>query len=286
MGIMRYNFRSEVLSLNVDVTITYPSGQLTFYEPEEPEKRVGPFRRAQNPYRQGMKFQTVYMLHGGGDDDTLMHRLTRLEHYAEQNCAMTVTAQVKDSFFMDTVSGFRYFTFMTEELPTVIRSLFASSDKREDNFVVGMAMGGNAALALAMKRPDLYAACVDLSGGIGCSIDTDNFIEEVRTIELERIRSAFGDPEKLRGGPYDLGYYARRNKEEGIAVPELFLGVGEQDFIRDVVRKDRDAFRALGYEFTYEEAPGCGHDWDFWDQYIKKAFYEWLPLKRKPLYFS
>lgn len=284
MGIMRYNFRSEVLSLNTDVTITYPSSQMTYYDPKEPSATIGPFKRAQNQYKAGMKFQTVYMLHGGGDDDTVMHRLTRLEHYANQNCVMTVTAQVKDSFFMDTISGYNYFTYITEELPAVIQALFASSVKREDNFVIGMAMGGNGALALAMKRPDLYSACVDLSGGIGCSIDTDYFIEEVRTMKMQRMKSTFGDPDKLRNGEYDLGYLARKNIAEGIEVPKLFLGVGEEDFIRDVVRKDRDALSDIGYEITYEEAPGYGHDWDFWDLYIKKALYQWLPLKRKPLY--
>lgn len=72
--------------------------------------------------------------------------------------------------------------------------------------------------------------------------------------------------------------YARRNKEEGIEVPQLFLAVGKEDFIRDVVRKDRDALLRLGYQITYEEPEGYAHDWDFWDVYLKKTFDEWLPI--------
>jgi len=280
MAIMRYNFLSEALSLCVDVTITYPISMFT-YSNDPAKKEMGPRNINKLLYKEGMKFQTVYILHGGSDDDTLPIRYTNLERYAERNCVMTVIAQVKDSFYMDTAYGYKYFTFITEELPTVIRSLFASSSAREDNFVIGFAMGGNGALALAMRRPDLYSAVVDLSGGIGCSIDTEYFFEQMKAIKLTRLHSTFGDLEKFRGSEYDLGYYAKKNMEEKVDMPKLFMAVGDNDFIRDVVRKDRDALRALGYDFHYEEAPGLGHDWDFWDKYFGKALDEWLPLKRR-----
>lgn len=281
MGIMRYNFRSEAIGMQVDVTITFPSRLYTYFQPDKEEVTAGPFKRAEKQYEKDMKLQTVYVLHGGGDDDTLIYRLTNLERYAEKNNVMTVNPQVKDSFFINTDYGIRYFDFITEELPVVIQSLFASSDKREDNFVIGMAMGGNAALAVAMKRPDLYAACVDLSGGIGCSIDTDNFIQQFEQLHhLPKFQGAFGDPEKLPGSEFDIGHYARKNIKEGVKVPELFLAVGYDDFIRDFVRKDRDALLKLGYHVFYEEAIGYAHDWDFWDLYVKKALNEWLPLSR------
>jgi S-formylglutathione hydrolase FrmB len=280
MGILRYNYKSEAIGMNTDITITYPSGQYTYYPPDPSEKGIGPFHRAAHQYEKDMKFQTVYVLHGGGDDDSLIHRYTRLEYYADKNNVMTVTAQVKDSFFIDTQYGINYYTYITEELPAVVQSLFASSPKREDNFVLGMAMGGNAALMLAMKRPDLYKACVDLSGGIGCSIDSEYFVSQFNEIRMKKMMSAFGDPDQLAGSAFDIGYYARENKKNKVEVPQLFIGVGEDDFIRDVVRKDRDALLKLGYPLHYEEAPGLGHEWDFWDLYVGKAFNEWLPLKR------
>lgn len=282
MAMMRYNFFSEVLSLCVDVTITYPARKFTYAENSKPELVI---REDKKPaLYDGIKFQTVYMLHGGGDDDSLLLRYTNLERYAEDNCVMTVTAQVKDSFFIDTAYGFRYYTFMTEELPRVVQCLFASSSAREDNFVIGMAMGGNAALMLAMKRPDLYHGVVDLSGGIGCSTDTEYFVDELETWkQIRRLPAAFGPAESWRNGPWDLGALAKKNFDENVPMPELFIAVGENDFIRDVVRKDRDALSAIGHRFHYEEAPGLAHEWAFWDQYIQKALNEWLPLRRGPV---
>lgn len=149
---------------------------------------------------------------------------------------------------------------------------------------MGLAMGGNGSLALGLKRPDLYQACVDLSGGIGCSVDTDAFIEQVRTLEMRRMQATFGDPDRLRDSEYDLGGYVKRHLAKGTALPEIFIAVGENDFIRDVVRRDRNALAKLGVSFHYEEAPGYTHDWNFWDPYLKKALDEWLPLRKMPIY--
>lgn len=283
MGMMRYNYMSEALNLCVDLTITYPSGKFTYVDSDAAKSDVPAQTEKRMLYTPGMKFQTVYLLHGGSDDDTTILRNTRLEHYAEQNCVMTVCPQAKDSFYADTLYGFQYFTFITQELPQVVQSLFASSPSREDNFVLGLAMGGNGALSLALRRPDLYAACVDLSGGIGCSVDTEYFIQELKTLKMRRLQSAFPAPEQIPGSAYDLGWYARRNIEEKREISKLFLAVGEDDFIRDVVRKDRDALLRLGYPLHYEEAPGQGHDWDFWNTYLEKALCQWLPLKRRPV---
>jgi putative tributyrin esterase len=62
-------------------------------------------------------------------------------------------------------------TFITEELPTVIQTLFTSSEKREDNFIMGYAKGSNVALVAAITRPDRYYVRMDISGGIGMTMD-------------------------------------------------------------------------------------------------------------------
>ena len=63
MGLLRYQFRSETLSLSVNVTVTYPSERLS------PEGREGDGGFGKLfPCRPGMKFQTVYLLHGGSDN--------------------------------------------------------------------------------------------------------------------------------------------------------------------------------------------------------------------------
>ena len=57
--------------------------------------------------------------------------------------------------------------------------MLPSSPKREDNFVMGYAMGGNVALGVSILRPELFSACLDISGGIGMTLDTDTLVEEL-----------------------------------------------------------------------------------------------------------
>lgn len=280
MGLLRFSYRSEILSLTTNVTVCYPTGSLTtnlgFRDPllDVHEKK---------PYEPGMKFQTVYLLHGGGEDDTGPYRFSRLEQYAERNMVMLVTPSVNDSLYANTKYGFKYFDYVTQELPLVIQTLFASAAGRENNFVVGHAMGGNGALALGLIRPDLYASVVDLSGGIGLTLDREAYKESLEW-NFPRVRDTLLGKDEFIGSEHDLLWFAKRNRDEGRPCPSFFIGVGSKDFIRDRVYNDYTVLKQLGYDVHYEEAENMGHDYDMWDVYLAKALDDWLPLKREPIY--
>ena len=115
MGILRYNYRSEVLGMHTDITITYPSGQYTCYTPEKEGNSI--FKRGNLRYKPDMKLPTVYILHGGGDDDSLLYRYTRLEYYAEQNQVMTVTASgTRQLFYRYGILEFHIIPFFQRRL--------------------------------------------------------------------------------------------------------------------------------------------------------------------------
>ncbi|MDG0808841.1 alpha/beta hydrolase-fold protein [Cohnella rhizosphaerae] len=186
---------------------------------------------------------------------------------------------------MNTTYGFKYFDYLTQELPLVVKSLFAAADGREHTFTVGMAMGGNGALALGLMRPDLYAAAVDLSGGIGATLDREAYKDSLGW-GFSRVRDTLAGADAFVRSEHDLLHYAERNIAEGVRTPAFFIATGDRDFIRDRVRADASVLRRLGYEVRYEEAPGMGHDYEMWDLYLQKALGEWLPLRRTPIYLE
>ena len=284
MGTVNFNFRSQALGHYVDVTIIYPTDAYSWYdESADGSRQMIPGLSVRPVYRRGMKFQTVYLLHGGGDDHTLTYRYSNAERYAQDNRVMLVTPNIPNSFGVDTCYHVKNQTFLTEELPAVVQTLFASSPAREDNFIMGYAMGGNAALGAAIARPDLYAACVDISGGIGLTVKTETLVRELQGDHFKRFfplyHSTFGAPEDIPGSRFDLAAAAKKNagSAEGI---RLFIACGSREFIRPRVEDDAAELRALGWRVSYEAAEGYGHDFDFWDMYIRKALYELLPLKR------
>ncbi len=289
MGIMRFNYRSEILGRYVDVSIAYPTDSYRCAPSEKLANRAhrGPAGAEKAVYRQGMKFQTVYLLHGGGDDDTLTYRYSNVEEAAQRNHVMLVTPNIANSFGADTRYGVAYQTFLTEELPTVVQSLFASSPAREDNFIMGYAMGGNAALGAAIARPDRYAACVDISGGIGMTLCPETLAAELEGDHFKNCfplyNQTFGTGADVPGSAADLRAQVLRHRAAGDPEARFLVVCGSEEFIRGRVEDDVAAMQALDMDVTYLCAQGYDHDFRLWDRYLQLSLDRLLPLKRRAL---
>lgn len=284
MSYMRFNFRSQTLGHYVDISIVYPTDEYSYYEQDADADALSMEGKRPRVYKPGMKFQTVYLIHGGGDDDTLTYRYTNAERYAQKNNVMLVTPSIPNSFGIDTRYGVKYQKFLSEELPTVIRSLFASSCERDDNFIIGYAMGGNIALGTAIMHPELYKACVDISGGIGMTLSTETLIEELNGSHFKNkfplYNTSFGDADSIIDSPYNIEAIAKKHIKSGINVCDFHIICGSDEFIRYRVEKDVQILKELGYTVNYICPEGYSHDFELWDKYIRIALDELLPLKR------
>ncbi len=290
MGKLRFNYRSEVLGHYVDITVVYPTD--TFRCPETPalinRSHQLVLREKPDEYAPGMKFQTVYLLHGGGDDDTLTYRYTNAESFAQRNRVMLVTPNIANSFGANTRYGVPYLTFVTEELPTVIQTLFASSNRREDNFIMGYAMGGNAALAAAITRPDRYSVCMDISGGIGMTLDAETLKRELESDHFQNgfplYGMTFGAAKDVVGSEFDLAQVARTNRENGLPDCRFILACGSEEFIRARMENDARILKEMDFDVEYICAEGYDHDFRMWNDYIELGLDRLLPLKRAAIY--
>lgn len=284
MSYMRFNFRSQTLGHYVDVSIVYPTDDYSYYAQDSDATTLSMEGKRSRVYCPGMKFQTVYLIHGGGDDDTLTYRYSNAERYAQENNVMLVTPNIANSFGIDTQYGVKYQKFLSEELPVVIQSLFASSPNREDNFIVGYAMGGNVALGTALMHPSLYKTCVDISGGIGMTLSTETLKEELNGTHFKNnfplYNSSFGEADSINNSPYNIEAIAKKNIEDGIEVCDFHVICGSDEFIRYRVEKDVKKLEEIGYSVNYICPEGYTHDFVLWDKYIKLALDELLPLKR------
>lgn len=288
MSYMRFNYRSEAIGRYLDIGIVFPTDNYSYYDASHGVKHhLSPGQKPRPPYREGMKFQTIYLIHGGGEDDTVPFRYTNAEWYAQKNDVMLVAPDVSNSFGADTNYGVNYATFLAEELPVVIQTLFASSPKREDNFIVGYAMGGNAALASAIMHPERYSVCVDMSGGIGYTVNTETLKEELRSDHFRNsfrlYNNTFGEPEDLDGSKHDLRKIALEQKASGAELTKFYLIAGsEEGFIGERVKADAMTMLDMGYDVTYLCEDGYGHDFPLWNKYMDICMGKLLPLRRDP----
>ena len=218
------------------------------------------------------KYPTLYLLHGMSDDHTTWQRRTSIERYAAEKGIAVVMPTVHRSYYTDMANGYRYWTFVSEEVPARARDLFPLSDKREDNFVAGLSMGGYGAFKLALRHPDRFAAAASLSGALDtvglAHLKDDAWITEMHTI--------FGDLDTIPGSDNDLFHLATQVTQSDQPKPRLFQWCGTEDFLYPSNIKFRDHLQKLPFDYTYTDSPG-DHTWGYWDAQIQNVL-DWLPL--------
>jgi len=262
MALIECRFFAETLKLSTSMTVILP---------QRTTAQIGMDGQAGNG-----RHQTLYLLHGLSDDDSIWLRRTSIERYAAAYGIAVVMPQVHQSFYTDMKHGGRYWTFLSEELPALARSFFPLSDAREDNFVAGLSMGGYGAFKWALRKPEQFAAAASLSGALDIASFAGDPVHQERTGDLFHL--IYGD-EPIVGTDNDLLWLLQQQGSRPGPKPALYQCCGTEDFLYDANLAFRDACRQTDYELEYHEGPGS-HEWGYWDTHIQKVL-DWLPI-RKP----
>ena len=259
MALIHCDFFSETLGLSCSMDVILP--QATFAQ----IGMKGVSRAKRHP--------TLYLLHGLSDDHTIWQRRTSIERYVAPLGLAVVMPAVGRSFYTDMARGSRYWTYVSEELPAVARSFFPLSERREDNYVAGLSMGGYGAFKLALRCPERFAAAASLSGALDL-VGWLGSLEKARRPEFENV---FGPLGKVAGSANDLFAVARRLAGSRGRKPRLYQCCGTEDHLYAHNARFRKHAEGLGLDLQYEEGPGQ-HEWGYWDRQIQRVL-EWLPLR-------
>lgn len=232
----------------------------------------------------------LYLLHGMSDDHSIWQRRTSIERYAAGKKLAVVMPAVQRSAYTNQKHGYRYFDFVSEELPAKVQSFFHVSNKREDTFAAGLSMGGYGALKLGLRCPDKFAAVAGLSAGLSRHENAEALkpvfekygsMEEFAKGEPElyarnrEFFDTFGTPTEFLAGQDNL--YLVSNALDKEKAPKIFMACGTEDGLFASNVKFRDHLISRGFDVTWQQGPGV-HEWGFWDNYIQKVL-EWLPIK-------
>jgi S-formylglutathione hydrolase FrmB len=258
MALIHCDFFSNILEISASICVILPQAG---------KSRVGMRLSAA-----GRKHPTLYLLHGLSDDHTTWLRMTSIERYVAPLGLAVVMPAVNRSFYTDMAHGAKYWTFISEELPTIVRSFFPLSSRREDNFVAGLSMGGYGAFKLALNCPDKFAAAASLSGSMDVGkLDRRN--------EVGGMGDIFGARRNFKTTNNDLFVLAEKAARAKGPKPRLYQCCGSEDFLIKDNRAFRDHCKRLSLDYTYEEDLGT-HEWGYWDRKIQRVL-EWLPVKRR-----
>lgn len=208
----------------------------------------------------------LYLLHGLSDDHSIWMRRTSVERYVAPLGLAVVMPCVHRSFYANMANGYRYWDFISEELPSIVQSMFNVSTRREDTFVAGLSMGGYGAFKLGLSKPETFAAACSLSGAVDMierskQFETDCFPEDMRLV--------FGEKNALREPDNDLLVKASKLADSPGPKPFFYQWCGTEDFLYKDNTSFRDHARSVGLAVHYEEGPG-DHQWSYWDEQLRR----------------
>ena len=207
-------------------------------------------------------FKTLWLLHGLSDDHTAWCRYTSIERYAKEFGLAVIMPAVNRSFYTNAkVGGNKYWTYISEELPSIMRKFFKLSDKREDNFVAGLSMGGFGAFKLALNFPEKYICAASFSG----ALDVANM--DLGADTNGEMKCVFGSVDEMRGDGSDL-IHILENISDSSKYPYLYQSCGTEDFLYDANIKFAECAKSAGLNIECVEESG-DHEWGFWDRHIK-----------------
>ncbi len=256
MALIQVNYLSKALLRTVPVNVILPVDKINYES----------FSYA---FPMGRKFKTLYLLHGVFGNYTDWVSGTRIQRWAEEKNLAVVMPSGDNAFYLNSpVTKVRYADFIGKELVEVTRKMFPLSEKREDTFIAGLSMGGYGAIMNGLNNPETFGEVIGLSSAAHL------FRRDIGHLGLEYdVLGDMDEAAKTTANPVVAFEEIVKNNKP---VPRIYMSCGTNDDLYDSNVELRDFFIKNGADVTWDEK-AAGHDWDFWDEQIKKVI-DWLPL--------
>lgn len=264
MSLLTYNFESEYLNINHQITVVLP----------DKKRGVDPAAF----YRSGKKYKVLWLLHGTYGDNTDWIRKTNIEMYAaEKDLAVVCPSALNSNYsnWPEAMMGYNMYDYFVKELMPLIYGWFPVSDRREDNFIAGLSMGGRGTIKFAVNFPELFEAAAVLS-----AVPVD--FNELRPGHPNPIMDTT-NPRMVQTINNAGGFEAYKNSGENVwaiidrlaptgRLPRLMFACGHEDTLLysqyGVFRKH---CKEIGLDVHWFDLPGYRHEWRFWDLAIQEA---------------
>lgn len=270
MALYTVQFESQYLKCNTDITVIMPDKKRGL-TPEE-------------FYRSGEKYKVLWLLHGTYGDHSDWIRKTGIELYACEKDLIVVMPSVMNSNYANWDNfgiGYSAYDYLFEELMPLIYGWFPASDKREDNYIAGLSMGGRGTCVYAFNHPEKFAAAAILSAS---PRDTEWVLANASESMKKRTEGMIAN----RGGfdAYQASYentwdILDKLVAEKADLPRLYFAIGSEDeIVYDAFVRFREHAKEIGLAAEFEEIEGYKHEWRFWDITIQHAL-EFFGLEKE-----
>ena len=215
-------------------------------------------------------YPVLYLLHGYSDDETGWIQFGEADLIADKGIAngdfppcIIVMPDGKVTWYANSFNGKDLWEdmFIQEFIPFIEKE-YRIRDKKEFRAIAGLSMGGNGALLLSMRHPELFSSCVAMSAGTFTQEEMlanegyDNYFKNI-----------YGPMEKGKVSEYWKSY-SPLHLLDSVDTKKLksvryYIDCGDDDFLYKGNSALHVKMRDLGIPHEYRVRNG-GHEWSYW----------------------
>ncbi len=214
-------------------------------------------------------YPVLYLLHGGGDDQTGWVQFGEVLHIADQAIfsgkatpmiiVMPDANTGKRGYTNDPAGEWRYEDFFFEELMPYVEKTYRIKGQKRYRAVAGLSMGGGGTYYYALHRPDLFASACPLSAGAR----KWNNEEAQKYLERHDITDITKKQMDEWMGKYDIHGMIEDMPEDQKKAIRWYIDCGDDDFLYEGNSLVHIAMRKneIPHEFRIRDGK---HNWTYW----------------------
>jgi len=232
-------------------------------------------------------YPVLYLLHGGGDDQTGWVQFGEVLHIADKAInAGEATPMVivmpdantgRRGYFNDITGEWRYEDFFFEEFLPYIEQTYRIKGEKQYRAVAGLSMGGEGTFIYALHHPEMFSSACPLSAGTGpLSLEDTKAYLERRKIEgrNEAEIEAFFKRQSVL-------YLIENIPDDQKKAVRWYIDCGDDDFLYEGNSLAHIAMRKKEIPHEFRTRDG-GHTWTYWRSalptvlaFISDAFHQY-----------
>src|SRR4030042_5703808 len=214
-------------------------------------------------------YPVLYLLHGGGDDQTGWVQFGEVLHIADKAInAGEATPMVivmpdantgRRGYFNDITGEWRYEDFFFEEFLPFIEQKYRIKGEKRYRAVAGLSMGGEGTFIYALHHPEMFSSACPLSAGTGplSMEDTKAYLErrKIEGRDEADIEVFFKRQSVL--------YMIENIQDDQKKAVRWYIDCGDDDFLYDGNSLVHIAMRKKEIPHEFRTRDG-GHTWTYW----------------------
>ena len=233
-------------------------------------------------------YPVLYLLHGGGDDQTGWIQFGEVSHIADEAIrAGNATPMIivmpdantgQRGYFNDVTNKWRYEDFFFNELMPFVEKTYRIKAEKRYRAVAGLSMGGGGSFVYALHRPDLFSSACPLSASTGPLT-----LEEAKNwIERRGMGTDYKESDlKTWFNQYSVLKLIEALPEDQKKAVRWYIYCGDDDFLYEGNSLAHIAMRKKEIPHEYRVRNG-GHTWTYWREalptvltFVSEAFHQY-----------